>query len=135
MTSARKIAVYAHVKVMVSDFHRSKDFYDRLMKAMGYRRMVIHDWDHYPGWGTHGTDFWIEKASPGRFSENKPGLHHIAFSAPSRAAVDRLGRWLKTQKIHVITGPRLFPEYTRGYYAIFFRDPDGIRLEYAHIPQ
>jgi glyoxylase I family protein len=33
----------------------------------------------------------------------------------------------------VLDAPREYPEYVPGYYAVFFADPDGIKLELVHI--
>ena len=34
----------------------------------------------------------------------------------------------------ILDSPREYPEYVPGYYAVFFADPDGIKLELVHIP-
>jgi len=61
------------------------------------------------------------------------GLHHFAFAAPSRAAVDNLHEKLKGMGADVLEPPQEYP-YVPGYYAVFFRDPDGMKLEYVYIP-
>jgi glyoxylase I family protein len=53
----------------------------------------------------------------------------VAFRADSRDEVDALGRDLA-----VLDPPRAYPEYVPGYYAVFFADPDGIKLELVYIP-
>jgi catechol 2,3-dioxygenase-like lactoylglutathione lyase family enzyme len=61
----------------------------------------------------------------------RPGaLHHLAFKVESRADVDRLHKELLQIGATIVIPPREFPEYTpSGYYALFFKDPDGIKLE------
>ena len=61
------------------------------------------------------------------------GVHHIAFSAPSRAVVDERARWLAAQEVAIESGPEEYG-YAPGYYAVFFYDPDGIKLEVVHVP-
>ena len=57
-----------------------------------------------------------------------PGLHHLCFRVVDEAAVDRAARELREAGIEA-TEPRYYPEYAADYYATFFEDPDGIRLE------
>ena len=64
-------------------------------------------------------------------NRRKPGaLHHLAFKAASRAEVDRLHSELKDIGATIVSPPREYPEYTPpGYYAVFFKDPEGIKYE------
>ena len=64
-------------------------------------------------------------------NRRKPGaLHHLAFKAPSRAEVDRLHSKLKQIGATIVSPPRAYPEYTPpGYYALYFKDPEGIKYE------
>ena len=57
-----------------------------------------------------------------------PGLHHLCFRVVGEEAVDRVARELSEAGVEV-TEPRYYPEYGPDYYATFFEDPDGIRLE------
>ncbi len=57
-----------------------------------------------------------------------PGLHHVCFQVLDGAAVDAAERGLRDLGVGV-SAARLYPEYAPDYYAIFFSDPDGIRLE------
>jgi glyoxylase I family protein len=61
------------------------------------------------------------------------GLHHIAFDAPSREVVDAVAAWLR-QVGAEIEGDAGERGYTPGYYAVFFLDPDGLKLEVVHQP-
>ena len=63
------------------------------------------------------------------------GLHHLAFTAPSRAAVDALHQRLLDLGVDVLDAPAEYPQYAPGYYAVFFADPDGMKLEYVFTPQ
>ena len=61
------------------------------------------------------------------------GLHHIAFEAWSRSMVDERADWLRAQGATIESGPAVYT-YIPGYYAVFFYDPDGIKLELVHLP-
>ena len=65
----------------------------------------------------------------GRFlAKRGGGLHHLCFRVVDEAAVDRAARELREAGVEA-TEPRYYPEYASDYYATFFEDPDGIRLE------
>ena len=61
------------------------------------------------------------------------GLHHIAFRAASRAVVDERAVWLRARGAAIESGPNEYT-YSPGYYAVFFSDPDGLKLELVHRP-
>ncbi|MGN6169390.1 MAG: VOC family protein [Solirubrobacteraceae bacterium] len=61
------------------------------------------------------------------------GVHYVAFAAASRAAVDGRARWVAEQGMTFESGPEEYG-YAPGYYAVFFYDPDGIKLEVVHTP-
>ena len=62
------------------------------------------------------------------------GLHHLALEASSRAAVDERAAWLRRTGAEIESGPQEYA-YSLGYYAVFFYDPDGIKLEIVHVPR
>ena len=57
-----------------------------------------------------------------------PGLHHYSFEADTRAEVDALHALLKAHDVKILDAPADYA-YTKGYYAVFFSDPDGLKLE------
>ena len=63
-----------------------------------------------------------------------PGLHHIAWNAESPADVDALYALLQRIGARVLDPPAAYPRYGEGYYAVFFADPDGLKLEYVYKP-
>ena len=73
-------------------------------------------------------------AHPVPYDRYGVGLHHLAFSASSRETVDERADWLHEQGAVIESGPREYA-YTPGYYAVFFHDPDGIKLELVHRPR
>jgi glyoxylase I family protein len=74
-----------------------------------------------------------QSETPGGFDRYRIGLHHLAFEAYSRALVDERAQWLRQQEIEIESGPQEYT-YQPGYYAVFFYDPDGLKLEILHIP-
>ena len=63
----------------------------------------------------------------------KVGLHHLGLEAGSRAVVDERHEWLVSMGATIESSPREY-SYIPGYYAVFFYDPDGIKLEIVHVP-
>ena len=130
-----------HIEVTVGDMGIAVPFYDRLLPLLGYdltRRseaIIEQHQKHVVSYEHPIVGFAI--TSPlGAFAaeainRRKPGaLHHLAFRASSRAEVDRLHSELKAIGATIVSPPREYPEYTpAGYYALFFKDPEGIKYE------
>ena len=127
-----------HVFVAVNDLSRSHAFYTALMPHLGYP--AVWDYEGAPSVGFLGAggSFWIKQAAPqfatDTFSKDRVGLCEIAFRAESRAQVDALARDLPSWGATILDPPHEYPHYVPGYYAVFFADPDGIKLEVVHIP-
>jgi catechol 2,3-dioxygenase-like lactoylglutathione lyase family enzyme len=118
-----------HISIRVSDYERSKQFYSRLFTFLGFEIS-----DEYPdaiGWTNGKTRFWIGPAdAQGRRHKHRIGdigLHHYAFQLRSRKDVDDLDAFLRNELKAEIVDPA--GEYYDDYYAVFFLDPDGLKLE------
>ena len=128
----------SHIDLTVFDVARSARFYDRILSALGYSR-VTSDGTDTPCWAVSdesGNGFSIAlqpakmKRSHDRYSV---GLHHLAFHMDSREDVDQFYAYLQKHDIEVLDKPAEY-DYTPGYYAVFFADPDGIKLEAVYEP-
>ena len=62
------------------------------------------------------------------------GLHHLGWHAASRDDVDRLHALLVGMGARILDAPAEYPAYGAGYDALFFADPDGLKLEFVHWP-
>jgi len=141
----------SHIDISAGYAEKSIPFYHALLTGLGYTRVQI---DH-PGFGGpiperacwslkygNGERFDIEarpahdKNRDRKYNRYEPGPHHLAFHADSLAVVDRIH--LKCSKLArkcwtrlmTILGRRAIP----GYYAVFFADPDGVKLEVVYAP-
>jgi len=117
-----------HLVIRVSDFEKSKAFYGKLLGFLGFKPM-----EHYEdaaGWSNGKTRFWIGEADTEgkrrKYRLGDIGFHHYAFELRSRADVDALGAFVKKLGAKIIDPPG---EYYDDYYAVFFLDPDGLKLE------
>jgi catechol 2,3-dioxygenase-like lactoylglutathione lyase family enzyme len=132
-----KASLY-HVQLNVSDVARSMPFYRALFEYLEYRIMVAQPDAMGVSDGT--TDIWIIGVAPEYrargFHRKETGVNHLAFHVSAPGDVDRFhGEFLLTRNLPVLYGgPREYPEYALGYYAVFFEDPDRIKLEVAHVP-
>lgn len=120
-----------HIFVAVSDPGASEEFYDRVMGVLGFRK----------GEGKIGGDphifysnrqfvYSLRPAAEGTSGHDPyaPGLHHLCFRVVDESAVDRAAQELREAGVEA-SEPRYYPEYAADYYATFFKDPDGVRLE------
>jgi glyoxylase I family protein len=124
-----------HIYVTVSDLGRAEQFYDPVMRMLGYRKGTL------PIGGTPHVHYfnramqytlrpaYAEATAGGPAQPGRVGaLHHLCLCVGDSAAVDEVHRRLLALGVQV-SEPRLYPEYRADYYAIFFSDPDGTRLE------
>jgi len=122
-----------HLDLTVADLAVSTAFYEGVMPLMGFRRMP--DCPEGPLWLGDAVELGLQAARrPRPHDRYVPGLHHLAFEAPSRRDVDRFYEQLLALHVRVLDAPAEYPAYGPGYYAVFFADPDGIKLEYAYTP-
>ncbi|MGH7895550.1 MAG: VOC family protein [Candidatus Binatia bacterium] len=120
-----------HVYLAVRDLARSEAFYDRIMRVLGYRkgRSAIAGDPHVHFYNRQfGFSLRPARAGTPDHDPYAPGLHHFCFRVVDERAVDGAAAELGAEGIEV-TQARYYPEYAPDYYAIFFTDPDGVRLE------
>jgi glyoxylase I family protein len=126
-----------HVDLVVSSIQRSLPFYRDLLGPLGWHRISEVEGERGETiWylGGPGTGIGLREAqTTGDHDRYRLGLHHLAFEAGSRAAVDERYTWLLEQEAEIETLPREYG-YMPGYYAVFFFDPDGIKLEIVSVP-
>jgi len=120
-----------HIYITVSDMLRSEAFYDKVMKVLGFRKVIrpIGNQPHVHYFNRCMRYTIRPAAVPTRaHDQNSPGLHHLCFQVRDQENVDAAAGLLLECGVEV-SEPRLYPEYTPDYYATFFHDPDGIELE------
>ena len=115
-----------HLTLLVSSFERVMPFYETLLPMLGMRRKRAHVWTN---------DAWLFF----QFGEAKPetrayerygaGLNHAGFAAPDLATVEHIRETMLAAG-HFASEVQSFGEHK----AVFFRDPDGLRIEVGYMP-
>ena len=129
-----------HVDLVVSSIERSLPFYRDLLAPLGYHGISQVEGERgetiYYLWGPSTSIGLREAQSPGgaTYDRYSVGLHHLAVEAMSRAAVAERAEWLRGAGAEIESGPQEYA-YLLGYYAVFFYDPDGLKLEIVHVPR
>ncbi len=117
-----------HLVIRVSDFEKSKAIYGKLLGFLGFKPMERYE--DAAGWSNGKTRLWIGEADAEgkkhKYRIGDIGFHHYAFELRSRAEVDALGAFVNKLGAKIIDPPA---EYYDDYYAVFFLDPDGLKLE------
>lgn len=114
-----------HISIRVSDYEKSKAFYHKLFTFLGFE--ISDDYGSTIGWTNGKTRYWIAEAEGRKkYAIGNVGLHHYAFELRNRKDVDALQAFLEKEKVKIVDPA---DEYYEDYYAVFFLDPDGIKLE------
>lgn len=111
-----------HLSLAVTDYERSKRFYQAALAPLGYALIMEHPISG-GGFGSQGKpSFWIKQGEPS-------ARLHVAFAAPNRAKVDEFHAAALSAGAQSNGAPGLRPEYHPAYYGAFVLDPDGNNIE------
>lgn len=129
-----------HIQITVKNFQEAEAFYDKLMPLLGFDlskklkgKVPAHEFDvieyAHPliifGINSPRKEFEDET-----IHRRKPGaVHHIAFRASSREEIDELYPKVVETGAQIVNPPQFYPQHGESYYALFFKDPGGIKLE------
>jgi catechol 2,3-dioxygenase-like lactoylglutathione lyase family enzyme len=127
-----------HVDLVVSSLDISLPFYRELLKPLGWTKEITIKGERGerlvyisgPKGFKDGAIGFRERQSKERtipYNRYDLGIHHLAINAPTRKDVDKCANWLRKNNCNIESGPAEY--YNDHYYAVFFYDPDGIKLE------
>lgn len=120
--------MFDHVGIQAADVPGSVEFYLTAFAPLGLREAARFEVEDALIVGLSGAQgepaFWL---SPAMRPDDREA--HIAFSAPSRRAVDAVHTAALGAGYEVLHAPRVWTEYHENYYAVFLRDPDGHNIE------
>lgn len=117
---------FGHIDLRVADLDATFSFYDTLLPALGFTAAY-----HSEEWKVWATTEPLPSTAYVGITEDRehvPNANRIAFSVTSPEEVDRLAAVARDAGAKELSGPKEMP-YGPGYYAVFFADPCGNRLE------
>lgn len=129
-----------HIQITVKDLKVAEKFYDNFLPVIGFDiknkvTATIKEHDFHVIEYTHDLlAFAItsprESFKNDAVNRRKPGaLHHLAFKADSRQEVDRAYEELVKIGANIVSEPKIHPEYSENYYAVYFKDLENIKYE------
>lgn len=135
-TSRAEVIGIDHIYIAVSEMARSEAYYDRVMTALGFRKnsFAIDGVPHVQYFNRHFGYVLRPAKNEAAHDSYSPGLHHLCLRVDSHADVVEAAKRLQAAGI-AVSEPKLYPEYAPDYFAVFFTDPDGIRLEITNYRQ
>jgi catechol 2,3-dioxygenase-like lactoylglutathione lyase family enzyme len=121
-----KTRCFDHIDLRVKDMEAAKNFYGKFLPQLGF----VHEKP-----GRYHTFYSAGDGKPSEFfgfiqdRKHKPNATRIAFWADTREEVDRIAKLVRDAGGNNLEGPEICRSYSPGYYAFFFEDPDGNKLE------
>jgi catechol 2,3-dioxygenase-like lactoylglutathione lyase family enzyme len=126
-----------HLDLNVRDLGRSEAFYRDVLGHFGLSE--LDRGERFVSFGTEAC--YITLVQTGApflyhgFHRKRIGVNHLAFPAPTREAVDELHRWLVERGEPILYGgPMEMGTDEAPNYAVYFEDPDRLKLEYVYRP-
>jgi predicted enzyme related to lactoylglutathione lyase len=116
-----------HIDLRVKDLAGAKKFYGKILPPLGFSCDRSDD-----EWGTFYT---VGRDKPSEFfgftkdPDHEPNGTRIAFWAETLEEVDKIADIVRDAGGQNLEGPEVCPGYSPGYYAFFFEDPEGNKLE------
>ena len=129
-----------HIQITVKDLNDAEAFYDKFLPILGFDinrkskgRVAKHEFDvveYFHPLLVFGINSPRDEFKNDVIHRRKPGaLHHLAFKAESCDQVDKIYLKIKEIGANIIEAPRFFPQHGEHYYALFFKDTEGIKYE------
>jgi len=127
----------AHIQMTVNNIEACMSFWERLCHFLEMKTLVKNETTLYCI-GSR-TGILIREAPDDKkdvsFDQDTAGLHHFCFRARSREDIDTIYAFIEAElNAKMIHGPQDGGHFAPGYYSILFEDPDGIRVEFNHVP-
>ena len=129
-----------HIQITVKNLEVAEPFYDRLMPILGFDinlkskgTVSAHEFDVIEY--AHPLLIFAINSPRAIFKEEeihrrKPGaMHHLAFKAKSCHEVDKLYERIKSIGANIVDAPKYYPQHGENYYALYFKDLEGIKYE------
>jgi catechol 2,3-dioxygenase-like lactoylglutathione lyase family enzyme len=122
-----------HVEIYVSDLEESESFWGWFLEELGYQS--YQKWGEGQSWKL-GETYLVFVQTENKFLDVPyhrcgTGLNHLAFHASSRYRVDEMTKMLKERGINILYENEHPFAGGENYYAVYFEDPDRIKVEFV----
>lgn len=125
------IGLIHHIEIYVSNLERSAAFWGWFLSELGYK--PYQQWEEGCSWKLEDTYLVFvqakEKYMDVSYNRCRVGLNHLAFHALSRAQVDELTSGVRARGMNVLYQDQHPFAGGENYYALYFEDPDRIKVE------
>ena len=121
-----------HLGLSVPDLAAARDYYGELLPMVGYEEFLAAPdrLGYRPAQGKPGTFLFFYRAEhAGPYDRFAVGLQHVAFTVGTRSAARRVHAWAAGRGDPILHAPQSFPQYPQPYFATFWLDPHGFKLE------
>ena len=121
-----------HIGINVPDLATARSYYAELMPLLDFELFfdTTHEFAYMPAAGKRGTFlFFYPATGAAPYSRDETGLQHLAFMVPTRQRVrddHEAALALGSREVHA---PQEWPQYPPPYFAAFWLDPFGVKLE------
>jgi len=128
-----------HITLNVKDFEQSKKLYTELFVDYLSGTVEIDDPELFGiGFGNGLRIFFLfelkaenKEFKDDIFDKSRVGLHHFALELENKSAVDNIYKKLLELDIKILDKPQFYPDYVDNYYALYFQDPNGFKMEFV----
>jgi len=132
----QKVKSLPHLILTVSDIRRCKKFYkDLFIDYLGGIIKTDEKDFFYFSLNDNGLSLGIsqsaEKFQSEKFNRHRVGLHHFALELENNQAIDEVYNCIKNIGAVILEEPKFYPEYSSNYYAVYFEDPSGMKMEFV----
>jgi catechol 2,3-dioxygenase-like lactoylglutathione lyase family enzyme len=127
--------LFDHIDLRVKNLDAAAKFYAKFLPQLGFAHEKHEPAPLGSGLPDNHTFYSADRGKPAEFFGLTPEKNHqpnetrIAFWAETRAKVDEVAKLVREAGGKNLEGPEICKEYSPGYYAFFFEDPDGNKLE------
>lgn len=122
---------FNHIDLRVTDIKSALAFYSKFLPALGFTNYYCDDEGSHI-FGVTSGDTPLPFFALNEARNHKPNANRIAFGVSTKEEVDRIAQVIKEAGAKNIEGPCECREYTPSYYAVFFEDPCGNKLEVCY---
>jgi len=120
-----------HIELYVSNLNHSRDFWEWFLAQLGYE--IFQEWEN--GFSMKFNETYIvfvqteEEFLKPEYHRRRTGMNHLAFFAESKEQVDSITGELRKRSIPILYQDKHPFAGGPGHYAVYFEDPDRIKVE------